>query len=110
VINSWIVFDFFCILLTSTCERAIYHPLICQQDGAWALFVTGVYSASAVAVSLLYCTKGLASGAGRRSVPRKQARTFPDTLNALNLTFWPLIQREYRGATTDNARESLTES
>ena len=53
----------------------------------------------------LFYTKGLGSGADRRSVPQKQAHTFPETLNALSLSIWPFFQRVCRGATTDTARE-----
>jgi hypothetical protein len=58
----------------------------------WALLMTGVCSASAIAVFLLNI-KGLGSGSGRRSDPKKQARAFLGTLNALSLPLWPLFQR-----------------
>jgi len=50
----------------------------------------------------LFYTKGLGSEAERRSVPQKQAHTFPETLNALSLPFWPLFS-EYVGAQPQTA-------
>jgi|AntAceMinimDraft_5_1070358.scaffolds.fasta_scaffold233514_1 hypothetical protein len=55
----------------------------------------------------LFHTKGMGSGAGRPSVPQKQAQTFPDKPNEVSLPLWPLVQQEFRGATKDIARESL---
>jgi hypothetical protein len=56
---------------------------------------------------LLY-TKGLGSGADRRSVPQKHAHIFSGTLNALSLPLWSFFQRKFRGATKNSARESLS--
>jgi hypothetical protein len=55
------------------------------------------------------CTKGLGSGAGRRSAPHKQECTCPATLNAWSRSLWPLFRRECRGATRRSARTPMTQ-
>jgi hypothetical protein len=106
LINRRVVFDFLKEYVHQHANAQFTTHLFCQQDRAQALFVTGVCSVSAVAVSLQQ--NELGSGTGRRSVPEKQAHTFPGTPNALSLPLWPLIQRECRSATTNSARKSLT--
>jgi hypothetical protein len=88
---------FYCTYIT--CERANNIPLHCQQDGAWPC-LWPVFAVLQQSQSRCY-TKGLGSGAGRRSVPQKQARTFSETLSALSLPLRPLFQRVCRCAATD---------
>jgi hypothetical protein len=57
-----------------------------------------------------FYTKELGSGAGRRSVPKKQARKFLGELNAYSLPLWPFLQRQFRVETINSARKSLTKT
>jgi len=72
----------------------------------WALILTGVCSASAVAVSLLH--QGIGQWCRPALGSSETSAHIPETLNALSLALWQLFQLICRGATTDSTRESLT--
>ena len=60
-------------------------------------------------VDAFFLTKGLGSGARRRSAPHKQECTCPATLNAWSRPLWPLFRRECRGAIRRSARVPLNQ-